>query len=801
MTISQPQPAESAPSWTARWLPLALALLLALPALRPLWQPGLQQTDDGMHHLFRLFNLDLAVRAGHLGARWLADEGFGYGFPVLNFYAPLSYYVGLVFHWLGLGFVTTLEWTLAAGLLLAVVTMFLFARELVGPWGGALAAVAYTWAPYHLADTWTRGALAEQWAFVWIPLLLLALLKIARAGAASPPPGAERDRARWAPTLWGALALAGLVLTHNLTVLLAAPILLAWAVFLLAVEVKQARLRCLGHFAALGLLGVLLSAAFWLPAIAESGAVLAGQSPERFADWVSRLEPPQFLLAESWRHPYTIQDRRIEHALGQAQALIAALGLAAGVWRWQRIPRTARLALPLWLGLLLFALFMQSQWSAILWENVPGLLLLQFPWRWQAAAAVATALLSGYLVFALPQSAGQPGKLAGWLAPTALMAAAAALLASSALPGLPWQPNSTYAASEEPARDATVGRATMALYDYGRGLWLREHGSPWMFEYMPVDALPLRAEFFLSAGPAGDASGAAALSTTQEAEDASGADVLSMTQARPLAVQVTPGRQRPLERRFTVNSAEPWTLQLHQFYFPGWQALIDGVPVPARPVGELALAGIPVPSGEHEVVFRFGATSPRQVGWALTLAGLALWLAGVVWLRRWRWLAVAAVALLIYGGLAFVQRQAQPADYTPTPVAATFGQEAQLLGFHLDDVRPGGASTVTLNWLALRRPDVDYKVFLHLVDGSGALWAQHDGEPGFFFTPTTRWQPGEFMEDFHTLAWREGETPPPGRYLLFAGLYDPASGQRLPLLDAAGQPMGDQVLLGEIDLP
>lgn len=98
MTISQPQPAKPVSSWTARWLPLVLALLLTLPALRPLWQPGLQQTDDGMHHIFRLFNLDLAIRAGHLGARWLADEGFGYGFPVFNFYAPLSYYAGLVFH-------------------------------------------------------------------------------------------------------------------------------------------------------------------------------------------------------------------------------------------------------------------------------------------------------------------------------------------------------------------------------------------------------------------------------------------------------------------------------------------------------------------------------------------------------------------------------------------------------------------------------------------------------------------------------------------------------------------------------
>ncbi len=780
MELPAPSP-TSPPSPATRWLPPLLALLLTLPALRPLWQPGLQQTDDGMHHLFRLFNLDNALRAGHIGARWLAGEGFGYGFPVLNFYAPLTYYAGLVFHWLGAGFVTTLELTLAAGLLLAAAAMYLFTRELFGPWGAAIAAVAYTWAPYHLADTWTRGALAEQWAFIWIPLLLLALLKIARS----------QGRDRWSPTLWGALAAAGLILTHNLTVLLAAPLLLAWAAFLLAVEVRSARLRCLGHFAALAALGLLLSAAFWLPAIVESRYVLAGQTPVLFAEWAQQLERPATLLAEHWAQRYTIaQQVRILHPLGQAQLLVAAMGLAVGIWRWRRIPRTVRLALPLWLGLLLFALFMQSRWSEPVWR-VPGLLLLQFPWRWQALGVASTALLSAYAIFALPahspqaSAAGQASS-PRWWQPAALVVGLALVLISGALPGLPWEP-SPIPTTGAPITNDTVNRQSMALYDYGRGLWLREHGSPWMFEYMPVQALPLREEFFLSAGPAGDASGADALRMTGEA----------------LAVQVIPGRQRPLERRFTVNSAEPWTLQLHQFYFPGWEAVVDGATVRAQPVGPLALAGVTLPAGEHEVMLRFGTTRPRQLGWALTLLGAALWVGGAAWLRRWRWLALLAAVLVAYGGLAAMQQQTNPASYTPQAVGATFGSEAQLLAFHADGdgIRPDGASDVTLNWLALRRPAADYKVFLHLVDQSGALWAQQDSEPGFFFTPTTRWQAGEFMEDFHTLAWREGEEPPAGRYLLFAGLYDPTTGQRLPVLDAAGQPAGDQVLLGEFDLP
>ncbi|MCS6845733.1 MAG: YfhO family protein [Caldilineales bacterium] len=752
--------------WRAEdWAALLLALLLTLPALRALWQPGLQQMDDGLHHLFRLYSLDLALRAGHWDVRWLADEGFGYGFPVLNFYAPLAYYAGLVFRWLGAGYVTALELTLAAGLLLAAAAMYLFGRSLLGPWSGALAAVAYTWAPYHLTNTWVRGALAEQLAFVWIPLLLWAMLRAACA----------EGRPQRTAALGGSLAVAGLVVTHNLSVLLAAPVATAWGAFLLATAAKAQRPDLLRAFLLMALLGVLLSAFYWLPAIVELPQVLTGQAPDDTALWRSMMARPAFLVSHTWAQRYTILDQPdVMHPLGMAQGLLALAGLAVGLARRKRLSRRAQLAMPLWAALLAFALFMQSEWSQPVWR-VPGLMMLQFPWRWQLVAAVATALLTAYaglLAESPPSAAGRSAR--GAVLAALMTSAVAGLLMSAALPRLPWQGDTVYPNTDIPVTDATVDRRTLALYDYHRGLWLREHGSPWMFEYMPVGALPLRDRFFLSAGPAA-------------AEEA------------PLAVQATAGRQRPLERRFAVRSAEPWTAQLHQFFFPGWQATVDGQPTPVRAEGPLALAAADVPAGQHEVVFRFGATPVRCAGWLLTALGAAAWVVGMVRLRRRRWLALVGVALLAYIGLAALQRHQAPTDYTPTPTTVTFGQEAQLVGFHFDpaELRPGGSNEVILNWLALRHPTTDYKVFLHLVDLNGTLWAQHDGEPGFFFTPTSRWQAGEFSEDFHYLEWRQ-ENPPPGRYLLFIGLYDPATGQRLPVFDAAGQPIGDQVLLAEL---
>ena len=754
-----------------RLLPFLLIVLLILPALQPLWQPGLQQTDDGAHHLFRLFNLDLAQRSGFPGTRWLADEGFGYGFPVLNFYAPLGYYFGLVFHALGLGLASSLEWTLAAGLLLAALAMVALAAELFNPWAGVLAALVYTWAPYHLADAWTRGALGELLAFIWLPLLLLALRRTADGDA--------RDRSL--AVGWGGLCLAGLILTHNLTLILAAPLLLGWGLLLLACTPRgaAARVAVAARMGALVALGVLLSAAFWLPALGEVKDVLAGQVTLDFDAWAAaELAPVSQLIEARGDHLYTLaQQPPVLHALPLAQAAVMLAGLAAGVWRWRRLPRGQRLLLALSAALALLALFMQSTWSRPLWRGLPGLLLLQFPWRWQTLGVLSSALLAAFL---LPDgSAAARRDLRPVRRRVLVILATLALLLPAALTHLPWEP-ALAPTTDTPLTDANVNRATLALYDFGRGLWLREHGNAWMFEYMPVWALPRRSDFFISAGPA-------------------------PARAPLRGLEVTAGRQALLSRQFRVSSPAPWTLQLHQFYFPGWQALVDGQPAAVQPVGPLALVGVALPAGSHDVVLRFGLTPLRRAGWLLSALGLAL--GGAWWLRLRprrarvsRGLLVALSLALLAVGLTLSGRWTQPAAGTPTPLQAQFGEEAALIGFDAPPARlkPGADATVALTWLALRRPPADYKVFVHLVDSQGVTWAQHDGEPGFFFSPTTRWQPGEIVDDYHPLTFVAA--PPPGRYQLRVGLYDGASGQRLSVVGPDGAVVGDEVLLAEVEL-
>ncbi len=130
---------------------------------------------------------------------------------------------------------------------------------------------------------------------------------------------------------------------------------------------------------------------------------------------------------------------------------------------------------------------------------------------------------------------------------------------------------------------------------------------------------------------------------------------------------------------------------------------------------------------------------------------------------------------------------------------AVFGDQLRLAGYELSRADGGQAVGVTLAWQALGPIDTSYTAFVHLLDGEGRLVAQSDAVPAGGYA-TDRWLAGEVVVDNHTLPIPEDLVP--GSYLLVAGLYDAATGQRLVAAAAGGQVLPeDTVPLGEVTLP
>ena len=261
------------------------------------------------------------------------------------------------------------------------------------------------------------------------------------------------------------------------------------------------------------------------------------------------------------------------------------------------------------------------------------------------------------------------------------------------------------------------------------------------------------------------------------------------------AVQVL--RWRPAQFAARVTAQASFPLALHRFYFPGWQARIDGQTAHVYPSGELGLVTVDVPAGDHAIELRFGDTPLRRLANGLSLLSMGIWLVlAIPTLRRRPWLAGLLLLVLLAAVAAWGVARSSIDPAQRVAVQANLGGQAQLTGYALDRAayRPGENVRVTLYWLGSRHPDKDYKVFVHLRDlADQQMISQHDSDPVYGFTPMTRWEPGELMADEHLLPL-PADTPP-GTYQLWVGMYDPATGERLTRADAPGQ---DRLPIGTV---
>ncbi|MGC9360066.1 MAG: glycosyltransferase family 39 protein [Anaerolineae bacterium] len=130
------------------------------------------------------------------------------------------------------------------------------------------------------------------------------------------------------------------------------------------------------------------------------------------------------------------------------------------------------------------------------------------------------------------------------------------------------------------------------------------------------------------------------------------------------------------------------------------------------------------------------------------------------------------------------------------PAEALFGSAIALRGYDLDWASWDGTTPlpITLHWEALSSIDRDWTVFVHLVDAQNRIVGQGDGPPCDGEYPTSFWKAGEWLQDEHLITLNEDGDALSDRRIL-VGLYDPKTGERLPVTDANGSPLGDHVVI------
>lgn len=130
--------------------------------------------------------------------------------------------------------------------------------------------------------------------------------------------------------------------------------------------------------------------------------------------------------------------------------------------------------------------------------------------------------------------------------------------------------------------------------------------------------------------------------------------------------------------------------------------------------------------------------------------------------REVEWPVVASTVIRPAAPLAIPHEMVEP---------ARFGPSIDLVDATVEAAADG--PVLTLWWQATGMPAGDYTVFVHLIDEDGKLVGQADGPPNEGLSPTLIWRDGDIIRDVRLIPEGEGAR-------LLVGLYDPATGERVP---------------------
>ncbi|MBN1955328.1 MAG: hypothetical protein JW900_09795 [Anaerolineae bacterium] len=736
---------------------LLLAVLLGLAAALPfLVRPGLPRDTDAELHVFRAAEILSCWQGGVLYPRWAPDFYYGYGYPIFNYYAPLTYHLAALFSLCpGVDIVGGVKAVFVLGLILSGAGAYLLARDVLGdPPAAVVAAASFLFAPYVLfVDPHARGDLAEHFAIGLLPLALFATRRWVEQG-------------RRAPFVGSVLFCAALILSHNLLGVVGFAILLAAIFWQVVVEGRR---DGVGRGLVTPLLALALGAVFWLPMLVELPLVQLTVVGAGHFDFRNHFVALAELLAPSRVLDLGSVAPRYWFNLGLPQWVLALVGVVGGMgWLGRSRRALAFFALSA-LGLVALILPL----SLPLWEAIPPLAYLQFPWRLLGPAALMAALLAGAAASLLPNTSWRPLALAAGLALTLALS----------LPLL-----------FPPEWGADFGDTTPA------GIVRFELEGKVVGTTSTGDFLPRTVETMLR--PQGSLVASYESGWIDKANHA----------AVPEGTTVKVVDHGPVHDRFSVSAPRRFVFRLYTLAFPGWTAWVDDEPVDielGRPEGFITLW---VPPGEHDVLVRFVDTPVRRAAWGISVAALIALLAalGVApWTgerqasprlsrRMLVWLGGALLLFLLFK-LALVDPLGW-FRYTSPPGEAWAAQyrqqanlagEVELLGFDLPgrQVRPGEMLDVVLYWRAVHPLETNYQSFVHLAQPLTVAWGQSDAlNPGGL--PTTRWPQDRYVWDAHR--FQVPANTPPGEYVLAVGLYTLADGRRLPVLGAEEQ---DSVVL------
>jgi len=602
-----PQVSILRPGNRSRWSRIAgpaLILLAAAVATAPQLFRGNSCGHDFDIHLVSWFDCLSSWRHGIAYPQWTPSANYGAGEPRFIFYPPLTWMLGaalgLVFSWHLAPIVLTFLLLAATGLATRALALRGMPQSGLANAPATLAGCAAIFSGYALFTAYERSAFGEMAAF-WIPLLLLLILWD-RNPSASPVRRAFDGSAT--PL---ALVVAGAWLSNAPLGVMASYLLAGAALVLAVVHRSWAHLL---RAATAVVLGMGLAAFYLVPAAWE----------QRWIDIGQALDDPGLKIENSFLfgHPADPQLELHNIELTRISLIVlfmvaVALGGLAIAWRRKALPAIHTEGRRWWIPLALIplaVLFLQLPISLPIWNLLPKLRFLQFPWRWLAVLEAPMAIFFAAAVW--PRAGARR-----WVRIAIPAACAAVFLASTAIAAVYFF---------QPCDDEDAVAPMVKTYRSGQGF-------EGVYEYTPIGAddgmvatgLPdacLVSNPLIPLGIVSEAGANPDWWVEQKSCDA-------VYSATPPAAQGNP-------EHFHLSAVLPHAgfVILRLRTYPAWRITLNGQPASQAAAREDGLTAVAVPQGPIHLAADWTTTPDVRAGRWLT--ALALLLLTALWLQERR---------------------------------------------------------------------------------------------------------------------------------------------------------------------
>lgn len=346
---------------------ILLIVVLGLIYITPLFTPGLFQAHDSEPQVIRIGQVFNALSDGHFPARWAGNANFNFGVPSPNFFFPLMGYLGSILHFIGFTLADSYKLLIGAAFIGSGVTFYMWLRRSYKGVGPLVGAFAYMLAPYHFLDLYVRGQLGELLALFLVPLVLYFI----------------DGKPTLKNVILGAISYSLLVTSHNILALTFTALIVGY------ILVKRFDDRkSIAYSLSILLLGLILSAFFWVPALYESRYINSKLFVADFYldNFVANLS--HFFLS-SWGFGDSINSANgLSPMLGPVHVALVFVGLfyIFVTKNWTRL-------ITYWVVVLTLFLFLSTEYSNFLWSKIHVLAQFQFPWRLVGISSFAASVL------------------------------------------------------------------------------------------------------------------------------------------------------------------------------------------------------------------------------------------------------------------------------------------------------------------------------------------------------------------------------------------------------------------------